>query len=114
MTNEDSNEEIRMALTKEQEELYRKTMAEAKAQYDSIDEEMEKEIQKTRETLAKLQESKKSFQQIYESTAKLLGIKVDLKTDDGVVDINSGDDETDEKKKQSPPEESEEIQGKAS
>jgi ElaB/YqjD/DUF883 family membrane-anchored ribosome-binding protein len=114
MTNEDSNEEIRMALTKEQEELYRKTMAEAKAQYDSIDEEMEKEIQKTRETFAKLQESKKSFQQIYESTAKLLGIKVDLKTDDGVVDINSGDDETDEKKKQSPPEESEEMQGKAS
>jgi hypothetical protein len=114
MTNEDSNEEIRMALTKEQEELYRKTMAEAKAQYDSIDEEMEKEIQKTRETLAKLQESKKSFQQIYESTAKLLGIKVDLKTDDSVVDINSGDDESDEKKKQSQTEESEEMQGKAS
>jgi len=90
-----------MALTKEQEELYRKTMAEAKAQYDSIDEEMEKEIQKTRETLAKLQESKKSFQQIYESTAKLLGIKVEVKTDDSGVNIEGGSNENEEEKKRS-------------
>ena len=90
-----------MALTKEQEELYRKTMAEAKAQYDSIDEEMEREIQKTRETLAKLQESKKSFQQIYESTAKLLGIKVELKADDSSVNIDEGSNENEEGKKRS-------------
>jgi len=90
-----------MALTKEQEELYRKTMAEAKAQYDSIDEEMEKEIQKTRETLAKLQESKKSFQQIYESTAKLLGIKVEVKSDDSSVNIGGGSNENEEEKKRS-------------
>ncbi len=102
MTHEDSIKENAMALTKEQEELYRKTMAEAKAQYDSIDEEMEKEIQKTRETLAKLQESKKSFQQIYESTAKLLGIKVDVKIEGGPVDIDSGTNEDQEEKKQNP------------
>lgn len=90
-----------MALTKEQEELYRKTMAEAKAQYDTIDEEMEMEIQKTRETLAKLQESKKSFQQIYESTAKLLGIKVEVKTDDSSVNIDEGSNENEEVKKRS-------------
>ncbi len=90
-----------MALTKEQEELYRKTMAEAKAQFDSIDEEMEKEIQKTRETLAKLQESKKSFQQIYESTAKLLGIKVEVKSDDSSVNIGGGSNENEEAKKRS-------------
>lgn len=88
-----------MALTKEQEELYRKTMAEAKAQYDSIDEEMEKEIQKTREILAKLQESKKSFQQIYESTAKLLGIKVEVKSDESSVNIGEGSNENEEGKK---------------
>jgi uncharacterized membrane-anchored protein YhcB (DUF1043 family) len=101
MTQEDSNKENIMALTKEQEELYRKTMAEAKAQYDSIDEEMETEIQKTRETLAKLQESKKSFQQIYESTAKLLGIKVEVKTDDSSVNIDEGSNENEEVKKRS-------------
>jgi uncharacterized membrane-anchored protein YhcB (DUF1043 family) len=67
-----------MALTKDQEELYRKTMEEAKAQLDTIDEEMEKEIQKARERLAKLQESKRSFRQLYEGAAQLLGVKVDL------------------------------------
>ena len=67
-----------MALTKDQEDLYRKTMEEAKSQLDTIDEEMEKEIQKARERLAKLQESKRSFRQLYEGAAQLLGVKVDL------------------------------------
>ena len=66
-----------MALTKEQEELYRKTMEEAKAQLETIDDEMEKEIQKARERLAKLQESKRSFRQLYEGAARLLGVKVE-------------------------------------
>ena len=73
-----------MALTKDQEELYRKTMEEAKAQLDTIDEEMEKEIQKARERLAKLQESKRSFRQLYEGAAQLLGVKVDLE-DEGAA-----------------------------
>lgn len=66
-----------MALTKDQEDLYRKTMEEAKAQLETIDDEMEKEIQKARERLAKLQESKRSFRQLYEGAARLLGIKVE-------------------------------------
>ena len=66
-----------MALTKDQEDLYRKTMEEAKAQLETIDDEMEKEIQKARERLAKLQESKRSFRQLYEGSARLLGIKVE-------------------------------------
>ena len=66
-----------MALTKDQEELYRKTMEEAKAQLETIDEEMEKEIQKARERLAKLQESKRSFRQLYEGAARLLGLKIE-------------------------------------
>ncbi len=66
-----------MALTKDQEELYRKTMEEAKAQLETIDEEMEKEIQKARERLAKLQESKRSFRQLYEGAAQLLGVKIE-------------------------------------
>lgn len=66
-----------MGLTKKQEELYRQTMEEAKSQLDTIDEEMEKEIQKARERLAKLQESKESFRQLYEGAAKLLEIKIE-------------------------------------
>lgn len=79
-----------MALTKEQEDLYKKTMEEAKRQLDGIDGEMEKELQKARERLAKLQESKKSFRQIYVGTAELLGIKVEIEDDgDGSSDGKS-------------------------
>jgi hypothetical protein len=67
-----------MGLTKKQEELYRQTMEEAKSQLDTIDEEMEKEIQKARERLAKLQESKESFRQLYEGAARLLGVEVEV------------------------------------
>ncbi len=67
-----------MGLTKKQEELYRQTMEEAKSQLDTIDEEMEKEIQKARERLAKLQESKESFRQLYEGAARLLGVEIEV------------------------------------
>ena len=88
-----------MPLTKEQEELYKKTMDEAKTQYENIDEEMEQEIQKTREILANLQASKKHFQQIYEATANLLGIEVELNNDeqDANLDGGSNDDKDDKK-----------------
>ncbi|OQX53033.1 MAG: hypothetical protein B5M54_07815 [Candidatus Aminicenantes bacterium 4484_214] len=67
-----------MSLSKEQETLYRKILEEAKEQLEKIDEEIEQEIQKTREVLARLQESKKGFQQVYEGAAKILGIPVEI------------------------------------
>jgi hypothetical protein len=67
-----------MALTKEHEELYRKTMEEVKKQLDGIDSLVEQELQKVRERLAQLQESKKSLKMIYEGTAKLLGVEAEL------------------------------------
>lgn len=66
-----------MALSKEQEDLYKKTMDEVKKQLDTIDDQVEKELQKVRERLAELQESKKSLKMIYEGTAKLLGIEME-------------------------------------
>ncbi len=93
MTNEDSKKEKTMPLTKEQEDLYRKTMQEAKTQYENIDAEMEQEIQKTREILAKLQASKKHFQQIYQATANLLGIEVELEEEDTDKSLESGNNE---------------------
>ncbi len=67
-----------MALTKEQEQFYKKTMEETKKQLEEIDSQMEKELQKIREKLAELQVAKKSLRQIYEATAKLLGVESEL------------------------------------
>lgn len=67
-----------MALPKELEDLYRRTMEEVKKQLDGIDSQVEQELQKVRERLAQLQESKKSLKMIYEGTAKLLGIEAEL------------------------------------
>ena len=89
-----------MPLTKEQEELYKKTMQEAKTQFENIDAEMEKEIQKTREILANLQASKKHFQQIYEATANLLGVEIELKEEDQAANLNEESDVDKEEKKE--------------
>ena len=90
-----------MPLTKEQEELYKKTMDEAKLQFENIDAEMEQEIQKTREILAGLQASKKHFQQIYEATANLLGIEVEVENDGQGGDSDAEIEDAKEDKKQS-------------
>ena len=67
-----------MAFSKDQEELFRKTMDEVKKQLDSIDSQVEQELQKVREKLAQLQESKKTLKMVYEGTARLLGIETEL------------------------------------
>lgn len=67
-----------MPLSKDQEDLYKKTMDEAKKQIEDIDAQMEKEIQKTRQKLADLQESKGSFKQMYEGAATVLGIEIEF------------------------------------
>lgn len=66
-----------MALNKEQEEIYKKAMDEAKKELDGVDSKMQEEIQKARQKLAELQESKKHYRQIYEGTALLLGIEIE-------------------------------------
>ena len=66
-----------MGLSKDQEELYKRTMGEVKRQLDNLDDEVEKELQKVRMRLAELQESKKSLKMVYEGTAKLLGVEVE-------------------------------------
>lgn len=101
-----------MPLTKEQEDLYKKTMEEAKTQFENIDVEMEQEIQKTREILANLQASKKHFQQIYEATANLLGIKVELNDDEKDDSLGGSGEEKD--KKQGSSKNSESMQEKGS
>jgi hypothetical protein len=78
-----------MPLSKEQEDLYKKTMQEAKRQLEGVDTLIEKELQKVREKLAELQESKKSCRMIYEGTAKLLGVESELEDEDESSDVTS-------------------------
>jgi len=70
-----------MALNTEQEEIYKKAMNEAKKELDGVDSYMQEEIQKARQKLADLQESKKHYRQIYEGTALLLGVEVEPEED---------------------------------
>ncbi|MBM3306013.1 MAG: hypothetical protein FJY79_08760 [Candidatus Aminicenantes bacterium] len=71
-----------MSLSKDQEELYKRTMAEVRHQLDHLDEEVEKELQKVRKRLAELQDSKKSLKMVYEGTAKLLGIELEAEEEE--------------------------------
>lgn len=84
-----------MALNKEQEEIYKKAMDAAKKELDNVDSNMQEEIQKARQKLAELQESKKHYRQIYEGTALLLGIEVEPEEES---DLPQADQSTEGKK----------------
>jgi len=70
-----------MGISKDQEELYKKTLEDVRSQLSDIDAEVEKELQRVRQTLAQLQEHKKSLKMVYQGIAKLLGIESDLEDD---------------------------------
>jgi len=76
-----------MGIYKDQEELYKKTLEDVRSQLSDIDAEVEKELQRVRQTLAQLQEQKKSLKMVYEGIAKLLGIESDLEDDSAETSI---------------------------
>ena len=76
-----------MGISKEQEDLYKKTLEDVRSQLSDIDAEVEKELQRVRQTLAQLQEQKKSLKMVYEGIAKLLGIESDLEDDSAETSI---------------------------
>jgi phage shock protein A len=76
-----------MGISKDQEELYKKTLEDVRSQLSDIDAEVEKELQRVRQTLAQLQEQKKSLKMVYEGIAKLLGIESDLEDDSAETTI---------------------------
>lgn len=69
-------------MNKDSEGLYKKTMEDVKKQMDSIDDQVEAELQKVREKLAELQEAKKNLRMVYEGTAKILGIEIEEEGED--------------------------------
>ncbi|HNS05675.1 MAG TPA: hypothetical protein PLB50_05100 [Candidatus Saccharicenans sp.] len=76
-----------MGISKEQEELYKKTLEDVRSQLSAIDAEVERELQRVRQTLAQLQEQKKSLKMVYQGIAKLLGIESDLEEDSAETTI---------------------------
>ena len=99
-----------MALNKEQEEIYKKAMNEAKKELDGVDSNMQEEIQKARQKLAELQESKKHYRQIYEGTALLLGIEVEPEEDSELPQAEQMSEEKKEKEGQEEPAEAAQAQ----
>jgi len=96
-----------MALNKEQEEIYKKAMNEAKKELDGADSKMQEEIQSARQKLADLQESKKHYRQIYEGTALLLGIEVEPEEES---ELPQAEQATEEKKGEDGEEESDKAE----
>jgi len=64
-----------MALSKEQEEQYRKTLEQTKERIRNIEAEMESELEKTRKKLRELLEEKKAMRKIYDGIVVLLGVE---------------------------------------
>ncbi|MFW6160121.1 MAG: hypothetical protein ACOC57_03160 [Acidobacteriota bacterium] len=71
-----------MDLSKEQEELYRKTFKEIEKELESIDSHIEEEIKKLKEKLSKVQERKKLLRHTYLGLAEILGIDVKSSEED--------------------------------
>jgi hypothetical protein len=74
-----------MALRREQEELYRKTLEEVRRQIDEIEEQIEEEIKNVRIKLADLQKAKKSLLSVYRGMAGLLGEEIEDVEDDDIA-----------------------------
>ena len=71
-----------MNLSKEQEEIYKKTLGEVEKHLKDIDAQTEEEIQQLRERLAKIEESKKALKQTYLGLAEVLGLEVEIEEGD--------------------------------
>ena len=64
-----------MTLSKEKEKQYRETLEQTRERINSIEDEMAKELEKTKQRLQELLEEKKAMRKIYDGIALLLGIE---------------------------------------
>ena len=62
-----------MDLRRDQEEMYRRTLAEARNQIEEIDIQIEDQIKSIKARLQELQTSKKTIQEVCQSLCKILG-----------------------------------------
>jgi ElaB/YqjD/DUF883 family membrane-anchored ribosome-binding protein len=71
-----------MALTKEQEEFFRKTLEMTRQQIHALNGQIEEELSKVKERLEELDNSKKAAKQIYDGACKILGVENELEKEE--------------------------------
>ena len=75
-----------MALSKDQEEFFRRTLDMTRQQIDQLNVQIEEELSKVKERLAELQNAKNAAKQIYDGACKMLGVENDLEKEDVAVE----------------------------
>ena len=71
-----------MALTKEQEEFFRKTLEMTREQIQVLNGQIEEELQKVKARLEELDGAKKAAKQIYDGACKILGVENEMEDEE--------------------------------
>ena len=71
-----------MALSKDQEDFFRRTLDMTREQIEQLNVQIEEELSKVKERLAELQNAKNAAKQIYDGACKILGVPNELDRDD--------------------------------
>jgi butyrate kinase len=72
-----------MSLTDEQKAFYENTLSVTRQEIEELDEAIERELAKVKDTLAELQAAKKAARQMYDAACQRLGIPNELEEEEG-------------------------------
>jgi len=76
-----------MGLSKDQTELYERTLEMTRRQIADLNAQIEEELARVKERLAELQNAKNAAKQIYDGACKMLGVENELdKEEEGVAE----------------------------
>lgn len=72
-----------MSLTDEQKAFYENTLTVTRQEIEELDEAIERELAKVKDTLAELQAAKKAARQMYDAACQRLGVPNELEDEEG-------------------------------
>lgn len=72
-----------MSLTDEQKAFYENTLSVTRQEIEELDEAIERELAKVKDTLADLQAAKKAARQMYDAACQRLGLPNELEEEEG-------------------------------
>lgn len=72
-----------MSLTDEQRSFYENTLSVTRQEIEELDEAIERELAKVKDTLAELQAAKKAARQMYDAACQRLGVPNELEAEEG-------------------------------
>lgn len=72
-----------MSLTDEQKAFYENTLTVTRQEIEELDEAIERELAKVKDTLAELQAAKKAARQMYDAACQRLGVPNELADEEG-------------------------------